>query len=210
MKCISENQRTILDVLLMNGVFFNAVNLPAPLHFLFYSFWRIFFSKGDPTLVSAVQMQRLCSTHQCTNDRGSQSALEPKTKSKFLSPWFCSWIFSADQCLSFTFHDYFPWCQFFFNYTNTIFVLYFEFVWWGGLTLPANLLKGPAFHFSDHYTEKLLLIWLESLSDLEYASLWEFKQMKTIYFNSEFSAEVFFFSYYTKFFQNAYVSEMFV
>ena len=34
--------------------------------------------------------------------------------------------------------------------------------------------------------------------------------MKTIYFNSEFSAEVFFFSYYTKFFQNAYVSEMFV
>lgn len=183
MKCISENQRTILDVLLMNGVFFNAVNLPAPLHFLFYSFWRIFFSKGDPTLVSAVQMQRLCSTHQYTNDRGSQSALEPKTKSKFLSPWFCSWIFSADQCLSFTFHDYFPWCQFFFNYTNTIFVLYFEFVWWGGLTLPANLLKGPAFHFSDHYMEKLLLIWLESLSDLEYASLWEFKQMKTIYFN---------------------------
>ena len=90
MKCISENQRTILDVLLMNGVFFNAVNLPAPLHFLFYSFWRIFFSKGDPTLVSAVQMQRLCSTHQYTNDRGSQSALEPKTKSKFLSPWFCS------------------------------------------------------------------------------------------------------------------------
>lgn len=136
-------------------------------------------------------MQRLCSTHQYTNDRGSQSALEPKTKSKFLSPWFCSWIFSADQCLSFTFHDYFPWCQFFFNYTNTIFVLYFEFVWWGGLTLQANLLKGPAFHFSDHYMEKLLLIWLESLSDLEYASLWEFKQMKTIYFNSEFSAEVF-------------------
>lgn len=204
MKCISENQRTILDVLLMNGVFFNAVNLPAPLHFLFYSFWRIFF-QGRPN-----SLQRLCSTHQCTNDRGSQSALEPKTKSKFLSPWFCSWIFSADQCLSFTFHDYFPWCQFFFNYTNTIFVLYFEFVWWGGLTLPANLLKGPAFHFSDHYMEKLLLIWLESLSDLEYASLWEFKQMKTIYFTSEFSAEVFFSSYYTKFFQNAYVSEMFV
>lgn len=47
MKCISENQRTILDVLLMNGVFFNAVNLPAPLHFLFYSFWRIFF-QGRP------------------------------------------------------------------------------------------------------------------------------------------------------------------
>ena len=103
-----------------------------------------------------------------------------------------------------------PLMSIFFNYTNTIFVLYFEFVWWGGLTLPANLLKGPAFHFSDHYMEKLLLIWLESLSDLEYASLWEFKQMKTIYFNSEFSAEVFFFSYYTKFFQNAYVSEMFV
>lgn len=103
-----------------------------------------------------------------------------------------------------------PLTSIFFNYTNTIFVLYFEFVWWGGLTLPANLLKGPAFHFSDHYMEKLLLIWLESLSDLEYASLWEFKQMKTIYFNSEFSAEVFFFSYYTKFFQNAYVSEMFV
>ena len=100
--------------------------------------------------------------------------------------------------------------NFFFNYTNTIFVLYFEFVWWGGLTLPANLLKGPAFHFSDHYMEKLLLIRLESLSDLEYASLWEFKQMKTIYFTSEFSAEVFFSSYYTKFFQNAYVSEMFV
>lgn len=105
-KCISENQRTILDVLLMNGVFFNAVNLPAPLHFLFYSFWRIFF-QGRPNSL------RLCSTHQYTNDRGSQSALEPKTKSKFLSPWFCSWIFSADQCLSFTFHDYFPWCQFF-------------------------------------------------------------------------------------------------
>ena len=47
MKCISENQRTILDVLLMNGVFFNAVNLPAPSHFLFYSFWRIFF-QGRP------------------------------------------------------------------------------------------------------------------------------------------------------------------
>ena len=208
MKCISENQRTILDVLLMNGVFFNAVNLPAPSHFLFYSFWRIFFQGRPNSGVSCSNAEALF--YSPIYQWSSQSALEPKTKSKFLSPWFCSWIFSADQCLSFTFHDYFPWCQFFFNYTNTIFVLYFEFVWWGGLTLPANLLKGPAFHFSDHYMEKLLLIWLESLSDLEYASLWEFKQMKTIYFNSEFSAEVFFFSYYTKFFQNAYVSEMFV
>ena len=209
MKCISENQRTILDVLLMNGVFFNAVNLPAPSHFLFYSFWRIFF-QGRPN-----------SGVSCSN-----------AEALFYSPIYqwsrkpkCAWTQNQIKILitlvlqlniqcwpMFIFHlsRLLPLMSIFFNYTNTIFVLYFEFVWWGGLTLPANLLKGPAFHFSDHYMEKLLLIWLESLSDLEYASLWEFKQMKTIYFNSEFSAEVFFFSYYTKFFQNAYVSEMFV